>query len=127
MVASQNQIRRIVTKFVRALEPEVKVERVILYGSYAVNLAREGSDIDLAVISPDFAAMSEIKQTDFLARKLIHCDSRLMPLVYTPTQFDEVLPHLFPAEIKRTGKVIYDVRPKKRRRLTLKLKQNKAR
>lgn len=45
-----------IQRFRRALDERgIRRSRIILYGSYATGEAREGSDIDLVVISPDFA------------------------------------------------------------------------
>ena len=60
MVATKNQVRKIINEFVRALEPDIKVERVILYGSYMRGKAEEWSDIDVAVLSPTFAEMPDL-------------------------------------------------------------------
>ena len=110
MVATPHQVRIIIENFVQALEPEICVERIILFGSYAHNQAHEWSDIDVAVLSPDFDGLTETAKTDLLARKTLRCHSRLMPLAYTPAQFDNAPPYFFAAEIRRTGKVIYDAR-----------------
>ena len=106
MVASKSKIRKIVNEFVQALEPDIKVERVILYGSYAQGKANKWSDIDVAVLSPTFAEMPDLIVIEEIARRRIHCDSRLSPFAYTPSQFDNALPYMFAAEIRRTGKVV---------------------
>ena len=113
MVASANQIRRILRDFIRAVEPAIAVERVVLYGSYVRGEANEWSDIDVAVISSSFNNLPQTRVIDMLARKIIRCDSRLMPVAYTPAQFDNSPPYAFAAEIRRTGKVIYDARKKR--------------
>lgn len=115
MVASKSQIRKIVNEFVQALEPDIKVERVILYGSYAQGKANKWSDIDVAVLSPTFSEMPDLMVIEEVARRRIHCDSRLSPFAYTPSQFDNALPYMFAAEIRRTGKVVYDARKRKKR------------
>ncbi|MEK7808319.1 MAG: nucleotidyltransferase domain-containing protein [Chloroflexota bacterium] len=115
MVASKSKIRKIVNEFVQALEPDIKVERVILYGSYAQGKANKWSDIDVAVLSPTFAEMPDLIVIEEIARRRIHCDSRLSPFAYTPSQFDNALPYMFAAEIRRTGKVVYDARKRKKR------------
>ncbi len=115
MVATKNQVRKIINEFVQALEPDIKVERVILYGSYARGKAEDWSDIDVAIVSPTFAKMSQVKVIEEVSRRTIHCDSRLSPFAYTPSQFDNAPPYLFASEIRRTGKVIYDARKRKKR------------
>ena len=62
------------------------------------------------MLSDDFACMTEIEKTQFLARRTIQCDSRIVPLAYTPAQFDNTQSHQFTAEIKRMGQVVYDAR-----------------
>jgi hypothetical protein len=106
MVRAENQIRAAVNAFVRALRPAVRVQEVILYGSYASGQAREESDIDIAVLSDDFARMSELEVIQVLAHRRIYCDSLLMPIGYTPAQFNDP-DNAMAREIARTGRVIY--------------------
>jgi hypothetical protein len=86
---------------------------VILFGSYAHQQAHEWSDIDVAVLSPDFERISLIAVVDEIATRRIACDSRIAPVAYTPAQFDNAPPYAFAAEIRRTGKVIYDARKRR--------------
>lgn len=49
------EIRDIILKFVNVLTANgVRVEKAILCGSYALGNIHAGSDVDLAVVSPDF-------------------------------------------------------------------------
>ena len=114
MVRTENQIRAAVKEFVQALKSTIKVERVILYGSYAAGAARDESDIDIAVLSTDFAQMSKLAVIQLLAHRRIHCDSMLMPVGYTPAEFNDPN-NTFAREIARTGKVIYHA-PRRRAR-----------
>lgn len=51
----EKQIRKVVTDFIKAVkERDIKIEAAFLFGSYAQNKADKDSDIDVAVISPDF-------------------------------------------------------------------------
>jgi predicted nucleotidyltransferase len=44
----------------------IRCEQVLLFGSYAAGTAHEGSDIDLFVISPDWAHYSERERLEML-------------------------------------------------------------
>lgn len=44
----------------------IRVERVMLFGSYATGTSREGSDIDLVVVSPDWAKYNDIERLETL-------------------------------------------------------------
>ena len=128
MVATTVQIQRIVQNFVRVTEPIIQVERIILYGSYASNKATEWSDIDIAIVSPSFRKLSNQQVVNLLARAIVKCDNRLMPMAYTPAEFDSAPPYMFAAEIRRTGKVIYDVRRKSvHKRRTMRVKRKPVR
>jgi hypothetical protein len=71
--------------------------------------------------------MTEIEKAQFMARRTIHCDSRLVPLTYTPAQFDDAEPYEFAAEIKRTGRVVYDARGRRKRKNRVEHKRRVAR
>ncbi len=52
---AEKQVEVITREFVKALRSRnIRVEKAILFGSYATGQATPDSDIDIAVISPDF-------------------------------------------------------------------------
>jgi hypothetical protein len=86
---------------------KIRVDKVILFGSYAHGTPREFSDIDIAVISPSFANKNIFKIQEDLARILSKYLSRVEPIGYSPEQFNQPDSTTFLGEIKRTGKIIY--------------------
>ena len=49
------EIRNIILRFVEALNRKgIRVEKAVLYGSYASKSHHAHSDFDLAIVSPDF-------------------------------------------------------------------------
>jgi predicted nucleotidyltransferase len=53
----KNTVLRIISDYGKALEAEgVRPQKIILLGSYSTGTQHEGSDIDLVVISEDFAS-----------------------------------------------------------------------
>ena len=110
MVRTNTEIRQLVHDFVRALEPTVRVDKVILYGSYANGKPRKWSDVDLAVISRNFARLRRWKRQDILGDALVHNTNMIEALGYSLAEYNHAHRLTFLGEIKRTGKVIYDRR-----------------
>ena len=49
------ETRKLILRFVTALTTRgIRVEKAVLYGSHALEKTRVDSDIDLAIVSPDF-------------------------------------------------------------------------
>ncbi|MBW1775017.1 MAG: nucleotidyltransferase domain-containing protein [Deltaproteobacteria bacterium] len=55
MASVSSEIEGIIHKFIALLQKERRVLKVVLYGSHAKGIAGTWSDIDLAVVSPDFS------------------------------------------------------------------------
>ncbi|MBI3914618.1 MAG: nucleotidyltransferase domain-containing protein [Chloroflexi bacterium] len=85
----------------------ILVERVVLFGSYAHKRAREGSDIDLAVIAPQFTRLSLRKRYETLGLANMTLRAPIQAIGYPPEQWQNPERGSFLDEIKRTGKVIY--------------------
>ena len=67
MSEKRQKVKRIVQRFKRELKKlGIKVERVILFGSYAKDNPREESDIDLIVISDDFRNLNLRERLEIL-------------------------------------------------------------
>lgn len=74
------EIRNIVIKFVEALiKKGIRVERAVLYGSYASGKIHAGSDIDLAIISPDFGK-DRFEEGKMLLQTAWRIDPRIEPV-----------------------------------------------
>lgn len=119
MVEEKTNVRRIIREFVTKLEPDITVDKVILFGSYASGTAEQWSDIDIAVISDDFRRMRTLDKIRLIARHSAHCDSRLEPFGYSLIEYTHADRLSFLGEIKRMGKIVYTRR--KRRIATRKL------
>jgi predicted nucleotidyltransferase len=108
MVRTRAQIKSIVRQYVRNLEARgIHVRQVVLFGSYAHHRAREGSDIDLAVVAPEFAALNlrEVQETLGFANMTLRAP--IQALGYSPRRWRYHARGSFVDEIQRTGKVIY--------------------
>ncbi len=77
----------------------INLKKVILYGSYAKNLQREDSDIDVAIVADEFIgfAYEDIKLINDILLKNIN----IQPKTYPTEYFNQGDP--FIEEIKKTG------------------------
>ena len=107
MVTSQVELERKVDDFVRRLQARIRLEAVILYGSYAKGTANESSDIDIAVISPDFEGLSTWDRQETIARATVGRAYRLAPIGFPSSEYHNPGPHSFLREIIRTGRLVY--------------------
>ena len=96
--------------YVKCISNVIKVDQIILFGSYAKNSAHEYSDIDIAVVSPEldknksrYENVREIKKKS----KLIEPGLQLFAFPTETFENEEGIQRLFIREIKKTGKVIY--------------------
>jgi hypothetical protein len=62
------QLKALIDEFVRRLETEIEVERVILFGEYAHGKPAFVHDVNLIVISPSFEGMAHEDRTTLLLR-----------------------------------------------------------
>jgi predicted nucleotidyltransferase len=106
MVAKPEFVTPILRRFVEEAARCWHLERVYLYGSYAGGTPNDWSDIDVAVISPDFTNRTAANiQLVHLATDV---SSSIEPRAFRPEDFADATPSDFCFEIKRTGAVIYD-------------------
>ena len=77
----------VIRDFVQALrEQGLRVDKVILFGSRARGAQTPDSDIDLLVISPDFAAMPFMKRAQVLGTAIAKVRRPVDPLACTPEE-----------------------------------------
>jgi predicted nucleotidyltransferase len=48
------RVKKFIKNYIKILKSQIKIEKVILFGSYAYGKQHRDSDIDLIVLSPDF-------------------------------------------------------------------------
>ncbi|GEM_PF-269728 len=96
-----------IRQFSEQIAREFKPEKIILFGSYAYGIPRQGSDIDLLVIMPYEG--SHVDQAVRIHRFLNYLPS-LDLLVRTPEEVQQRLDmnDFFMREIIKKGKVLYE-------------------
>ncbi len=88
MVSISPDIEEIIHTFIDLLRKESRVLKVYLYGSYAKGVAGKWSDIDLAIISPDFSE-DLFEERIKLMKLALSVDNRIEPSPFRPEDFDE--------------------------------------
>jgi predicted nucleotidyltransferase len=85
-----------------------KVE-IILFGSYAKGTAHEWSDIDIAVVSPDFNHIEYFTALKMLNRikQKISIDLNIIPM--TPEDYTNAPAGSIEAEVIKTGQVAFKI------------------
>jgi predicted nucleotidyltransferase len=97
------EIRSIVLRFVDVLNSKgIRVEKAVLYGSYASGNVHTGSDLDLAIISPDFGK-NRFEEGKMLLQVAWRIDPRLEPIPISSESYekDTWVPLIY--EIKEKG------------------------
>jgi len=109
MARKEIHINDEIRKLVKALEKDIAVDEVILFGSYAKGSAKEDSDIDIAIISNHFGE-NPIKEKQLIYRTIIKEDIEPLFEVHTfsPNEIKKSNNH-FISEIRSTGKKLWPV------------------
>ena len=97
---------KVLTRFREAIESQrIKVDKLILFGSYAIGANREGSDIDVIVLSNDFASKDYWARTDILSRAIYEVFEPIEAVALTPEEWDKGDSEI--VEYARSGEVVY--------------------
>jgi len=89
-----------VERFLAVVRQRLRIDAAYLYGSQATGSARPWSDIDVAVVSPDFSDdlfQERISRMQWAAK----IDDRIEPQPFTPDRFGPTDP--LASEISRNG------------------------
>lgn len=112
MVFNQDRLRERIEKFLAAVRQQYRVERAMLYGSYARGTPHDGSDIDLVVLSPDFKGIPKLERHQKLHWIAWQAKtSYVQPLGFTPEEYENAGPLGLLGEVRDTGIVVYEAEP----------------
>jgi len=101
MAQKNDEVLEKVQTFIKRLkESGIAVESAYLFGSYAVNRAGCWSDIDVAVVSPDFSA-DRFDERLRLMKLSTEIDNRIEPVPFHSDAFNDTDPLV--DEIKKNG------------------------
>ncbi len=88
MASISPEIEEIIRKFIALIQKERRLLKVFLYGSYAKGIAGKWSDIDLAVVSPDFSE-DLFEERIKLMKLALGVDDRIEPSPFRPEDFSQ--------------------------------------
>jgi predicted nucleotidyltransferase len=97
------EITDIISKFIEALMGKgIRVEKALLFGSYASGNAGASSDLDVAIVSPDFGK-DRMEEGKLLFQIAWRIDPRIEPIPISSKSFenDTWIPLIY--EIKEKG------------------------
>jgi len=100
------KVKKFVQDFAHRLKDEIEIEKVVLFGSYAKGIASAESDVDIVIISPDFAKMDTWQRFKVLDKAYQDYTYEVEYFGFTPREFGKASPLTALGEIKRTGMVI---------------------
>jgi predicted nucleotidyltransferase len=100
MATLPDTITQSIEQFLKAIQQQQRIEAAYLYGSQVKDTASEWSDIDIAIISPDFSA-DLFQEKLNLMRLAAQIDDRIEPRPFRPMDFNINEPLV--NEIQRTG------------------------
>jgi predicted nucleotidyltransferase len=95
-----------VKDYIRVLKNHnIKIEKVILFGSFVKNKNHKYSDIDLAIVSSQFKK-DTIDSMMLLSRLTSGVSDRIEPIALTPEDMKSKY-HPLIGEIKKYGQIVY--------------------
>jgi uncharacterized protein len=99
-------VLKIIGEFRHSLEKRgIKIERIVLYGSYATGTQREGSDIDLVVISDDFSGLGYWQRIDLLSAAIYEVFKPIEAVAMTRAEWEKG--DSFIVDFARNGEVVF--------------------
>lgn len=82
-------VLKVVLNFRKAIEANgIKVDKLILFGSYCSGNQKEGSDIDLVVISDDFNGKGYWERIDILSSAIYEVFAPIEAIAMTPKEWE---------------------------------------
>lgn len=109
MVSHQARRDEQIRRFIVHLKRHIVVHKAILFGSHAYGESHKWSDIDLVIISPNFAGQSMIDRLHFLYRAAWEAETNwIEPLGYTPEELKSANSLSLLGEVQERGVVVYD-------------------
>lgn len=99
-------IRKYIKTYISRLKNDVKPEKVILYGSFLTSRFKEGSDIDLLIVSNTFKNLDDDERLSILYRKTVGLPIDFHLYGFAPEELKTISPLTTLYEALKKGKEI---------------------
>jgi predicted nucleotidyltransferase len=110
MAYKDRELAKRITRYLSFVEQYIQVERAFLYGSYAYGVPLSRSDIDLVLLSRDFAQMDHRHRQEQLAIWAWQAEvGDIEALGLTLEEFEDASDLSLLGEVREKGVVVYDV------------------
>ena len=100
MAKRNDRLNRIIKSFLEEIQKYYRIDNAYLYGSFAKGTNNQWSDIDIAIISPDFSD-DLFEDRLFLMRIAVNIDDRIEPTPFSNKLFNRNNPLV--DEIQKNG------------------------
>jgi len=99
-------VLEIISRFRKAIESQgIRIDKLILFGSYASGRAIEGSDIDIVVVSEDFAGKGYWDRTEILSDAIYEVFQPIEAVAMTPEEWERGGSVI--VDYAKSGEVVY--------------------
>ncbi len=108
MVKNSRKVKLLIKNLVTFLQRNgIRVNRLILFGSYAQGYARPESDLDIAVISESFNNKGLLRRQELLGEAIFQLREPVEIIGFSYREFQKRHPLSFLGHIVSKGKVVY--------------------
>lgn len=103
MVRTKDEVLKIVQDYVEFIEEIFYVKKAYVFGSYINGRPNEWSDIDVAIVSPDFAHMSRHLAMKLLGKMSRRFDDSIEAIAFTEKDVTSPIIGTLAREVLNTG------------------------
>ena len=109
MVYGDRELAGRIARYLAFIGRHLRVKQAVLYGSYAYGNPRSRSDVDLVVLSEDFAQMDRRRRQEQLAIWAWEAGvGDIEALGLTPEEFESASDLSIMGEVRERGVAVYD-------------------